>query len=116
MPIKAHLRRFYRGQDWEETRQAVLERAGHRCECTGHCGEMHGLEGRCTKRHHQVLLDGRRIVLATAHLNRVPGDDRPENLRAFCNRCHLLFDHPVHKVSRKATLRARKRPSLELPL
>ena len=33
-----------------------------------------------------------KVFLAAAHLNHDPGDNRPRNLRAFCQRCHMLHD------------------------
>lgn len=33
-----------------------------------------------------------RIVLTVAHLNHTPEDCRPENLRAWCQRCHNRYD------------------------
>ena len=50
-------------------------------------------------------VDGRtlhlvRIVLTIAHLNHVSGDDRPENLKALCQWCHLNFDKYHHAETR----------------
>jgi len=43
-----------------------------------------------------------RVVLTTAHLNHVPGDDRDENLKALCQWCHLNLDREHHRASRSA--------------
>lgn len=42
------------------------------------------------------------IVLTVAHLNHTPGDDRPENLKALCQWCHLNYDKDHHRESRAA--------------
>jgi 5-methylcytosine-specific restriction endonuclease McrA len=42
------------------------------------------------------------VVLTVAHLNNTPGDDRPENLRALCQWCHLIYDLEHHHRTRAA--------------
>ena len=42
------------------------------------------------------------VVITVAHLNHTPGDDRPENLKALCGFCHLLFDSDHHHETRSA--------------
>lgn len=51
--------------------------------------------------------------LGIAHLNNVPGDDRDENLAAWCRECHLIADRPFHKLTR-STRKDRARPLLRL--
>jgi hypothetical protein len=41
------------------------------------------------------------VVLAVAHRNHTPGDDRPENLAAWCQYCHLHWDLIQHADTRK---------------
>jgi hypothetical protein len=41
-----------------------------------------------------------RVVLTVAHLNHKPGDDRLENLKAFCQWCHLHYDKLHHHETR----------------
>jgi hypothetical protein len=56
-----------------------------------------------------------KIVLTIAHLDHDPRNCAPENLRAWCQRCHLAYDLPHHQVSAYMTRRA-ARNTLELPL
>ena len=49
-----------------------------------------------------------RVVLATAHLDHDPTNNRPGNLKALCQRCHMLHDHEEHQRRRRLTLRRRK--------
>jgi hypothetical protein len=49
-----------------------------------------------------------RVVLATAHLDHNPGNSRPGNLRALCQRCHLLHDRPEHRRRIKTTILMRR--------
>lgn len=52
------------------------------------------------------------VVLTVGHLNHVSGDDRPENMRAWCQWCHLNHDLAHHHETRSARKDAR-RPLLE---
>lgn len=97
-------------KDWLEISHAIrFVRAEGRCECTGECGKH---EGRCEAEHgkpHPVT--GSLVILTTAHLGTGTGDKhdkmdvRPENLKAMCPRCHLLFDLADHLEHALATRR-----------
>ena len=41
-----------------------------------------------------------RVVLASAHLNHDPSDNRPKNLAALCQRCHMIYDAAEHRRRR----------------
>ena len=41
-----------------------------------------------------------RVVLASCHLDHDPGNNRPRNLAAFCQRCHMLHDASQHRRTR----------------
>ena len=49
-----------------------------------------------------------KVVLAAAHLDHNPGNNRPRNLKAFCQRCHMLHDREEHQRRRSLTFRMRK--------
>ena len=49
-----------------------------------------------------------RVVPATAHRDYDTADNTDANLAAFCQRCHMLHDHPEHRRRRRTTLRACK--------
>jgi len=130
MPIRPELKGFY-PIDWVELSRVIrFERAGGRCE---HCGRPHGLtishlgDGRWFDPDAEIWRDGQgreiawidyrdysgvikqtRIVLATAHLNHDPTDNRIRNLKALCQRCHLLHDREEHRVRRRLTHRKRR--------
>jgi hypothetical protein len=40
------------------------------------------------------------VVLASAHLNHNPGDNRLRNLAALCQRCHMVHDAAEHRRRR----------------
>lgn len=128
MPIRADLKVHY-GKAWQVTRAAILARAGNKCECTGQCGDDHvflvfpSVGCRCGVPNGVTIwreVDNQRVwwcaeggakkpetrpvrvVLTVAHLNHTAGDDRPENLLALCQRCHLRLDREQHAASRRA--------------
>ncbi len=49
-----------------------------------------------------------RVVLATAHRDHDPTNNRPRNLAALCQRCHMLYDREEHRRRRWLTLFRRK--------
>ena len=118
MPIRPENRDRYPA-DWPEISRAVKDRAGWRCECTGECGRPAEHLGpdpieredmpavRCVN-HHGVPAygTGSRVVLTTAHLDHVPENCDPDNLRAMCQGCHLHYDRAHHAETRAASRRA----------
>jgi hypothetical protein len=91
MPIRPDLRHFY-GTIWkEEVRPKILARAGGRCEACGARGGSLALN-----RHGWTW----RVVLTVAHVNHLSGDDRDDNLRCWCARCHLVYDNGYHRLTR----------------
>ena len=42
-----------------------------------------------------------RVILASAHLNHDPGDNRSRNLAALCQRCHMRHDAEEHRRRRR---------------
>jgi hypothetical protein len=130
MPIKKELKGFY-PIDWRELSRTIrFERARGRCEC---CGRPHGRtichlgdgrwfdpdgeiwrdgQGRAIDwvdyRDYQGALQRTKVVLATAHLNHDVADNRAKNLKALCQRCHLLHDRAEHRRQRRLTWRRRR--------
>ena len=97
--------------DWKEISLRIRERSGGRCECAGECGTH---QGRCCAFDRQAHPITNTIVIFTvAHLGHGTGDKhdkmdvRDENLKAMCQRCHLIFDIREHVANRKATFRKR---------
>jgi hypothetical protein len=108
MPILPENRNRY-PKDWPQiSRRIRFERAQGRCECEGECGLDHG--GRCKAVNgepHPVTLS--RVVLTVAHL---PGREveqcGDDDLKAMCQRCHLIMDKDIHRRNRANTVRRRK--------
>jgi hypothetical protein len=110
--------------DWREISLRIRERAGNRCEGSPaypDCREKNGDFGyrengtglfvSMVDRHLMFRPLGARmfrIVLTVAHLNHDPMDCRDENLRAWCQRCHLVYDAKQHAQHARETRRSRK--------
>jgi hypothetical protein len=128
MPIRPELRPLY-PPHWRELSSHVrFERAGGRCQ---RCGRPHLAllrclpDGRWFDEQAATWRDRRgrparwpdlveatrfrmtRVVLAAAHLDSDPTNNRLKNLRALCQRCHMLHDRPHHLVQRWITYRRR---------
>lgn len=98
MPIAPENKHRYPA-NWKDIRAAIMERAGGRCECTGECG-LHR-NRRCVERHQEKAAWARgKVCLTTAHLDHQPEHNDPSNLKAMCNRCHLVYDRDHHRQSR----------------
>lgn len=130
MPIKPGLKGFY-PIDWRELSDVIrFGRAKGRCE---QCERPHGQtishlgDGRWFDPDEEVWRDGQgrvvdfvdfrdlgpalrqtRIVLATAHLDHDPTNNRPGNLKALCQRCHLLHDRDEHRKQTRVTILERR--------
>jgi hypothetical protein len=129
MPIRRELRHLY-PIDWPQLSALVrFGRAGGRCE---RCGRPHGRtvhhlgDGRWFDAEAETWRDGRgreieppaygeyrrlrrtRVVLAAAHLDHDPTNNRSRNVRALCQRCHLLHDRPHHRVQARLTVLMRR--------
>jgi hypothetical protein len=48
-----------------------------------------------------------RVILATAHLDNDPANNRLRNLRSLCQRCHMIHDRGYHLAQRWITYRLR---------
>lgn len=118
MPIRPENQWRYPA-NWPEVSAQIRDRAWNMCE---QCGvENHALGGRatdgtflpaqptgdngisftwpkpgdyglCVKGNRRAWCKIIRIVLTVAHLNHLPEDCRPENLRCWCQRCHNRYD------------------------
>jgi hypothetical protein len=130
MPIRPEFRWLY-PIDWPQLSAVIrFQRAKGRCET---CGRPHGRtvrhlgDGRWWDEEAQSWRDGQgrpllrldltthesavritRVVLATAHLDHDPTNNRLRNLKALCQRCHMRHDRDEHRRRRWLTLRMRK--------
>jgi hypothetical protein len=131
MPILARYRWLY-PFDWPQLSALVrFKRAKGRCE---RCGRPHGQDvrhlgdGRWWDEERNAWRNGNgrqlsrlpaliandsvmrttHVVLAAAHLDHDPTNNRLRNLRAFCQRCHMLHDRAEHQRRRWLMLRMHK--------
>lgn len=83
--------------DWEQIRERVLERACHACEGSPKYPDCRVLNYSI----HPVT--GSKVVLTIGHLNHDKSnfDVKDEDLRSWCQRCHLGYDASHHASNRK---------------
>ena len=136
MPIRRELRHYY-DKHWRFiTRPRILERAGHKCEACGKPDHTQVLTMTWEEERRRRMIwsldkvvqewrnekgevverpkERRRIrhvdvILTVAHLNHMAGEDNDDNLRAWCQWCHLHYDSTHHKETRQ-TGKDAKRP------
>lgn len=99
MPIPKWKQSYY-PKNWKEIADSVKERAGWCCEL---CGKKHG---DLINPKEPVKDDKTResIVVLTVHhfLGLLhPLANKPENLIAVCQRCHLRLDQPFKRMNKK---------------
>ena len=128
MPIRPDLRPLYPPHLRELSSQVRFVRAGGKCQ---RCGRPHLVHVRCLPdgrwfdEQAATWRDRRgrmarwpdlveatrfrmtRVVLAAAHLDSDPANNRMRNLRALCQRCHMLHDRSHHLAQRRITYRRR---------
>lgn len=98
MPIRPENRARY-PRDWKSISLAARSRAGNRCEGSPDFPDCRAENG---QPHPET---GSRVVLTVAHLDHTPENCDPENLKAWCQRCHLNYDRHHHAQTRSRTKR-----------
>lgn len=117
MPIRPENKLRY-PKEWPQISKAIRDRSGQRCEkCRApngvivarssgsymlpegetfdaETGEFLGIS-RGSEYDIKSLV---RIVLTVAHLDHQPENCDPDNLRAWCQRCHNVYDAPTRRA------------------
>ena len=129
MPIKPEMWRFYPGDRSEISRRVRFERAAGIYQS---CGRPHEAQIRCLPdgrwfdAARGTWRNGRgrparwpdlvetpqirhtRVILAAAHLDHDPRNNRLRNLKSLCQRCHVIHDRPYHLARRRITYLLRR--------
>jgi len=130
MPIKPENKARY-PKNWGEIRASILARAKNCCEQCGaknrtriargdgihadtyqtvdaevFCSDSGKYLGRVRMSDYHVkkMVD---IVLTIAHLDHIPENCDPSNLKALCQRCHLKYDAKLHSENARITRRSK---------
>ena len=131
MPIRAEMKALYPA-NWREISLSIRARAGQCCEQCGvpnyeigaraggkwwkaepkgsedHDHPRAGEDFPCRNGDEVQWLRTIRIILTVAHLDHDPRNCKPENLRAWCQRCHNLYDASMRRAgTRKRAHEAR---------
>lgn len=86
MPIRPENRSRY-PNNWKSIiRPSILARAGNCCEGSPAYPDCRRANGS------PIPHSDKRVVLTVAHLDHQPENCDPENLRAWCQRCHNGYD------------------------
>lgn len=101
MPIRPENKARY-PENWKDIVSQVRERSGNRCEGSPAYPDCSAVNGEA----HPVT--GSKVVLTTAHLDHTPENCGLENLRHWCQRCHLTYDSKHHAESRYMNSRCEK--------
>jgi 5-methylcytosine-specific restriction endonuclease McrA len=95
MPIRPENRKRY-PSNWKSISDDIRRvRARNRCEGSPaypDCGAVNGMP-------HPVT--GSLVVLTVAHLDHQPENCDPENLKAWCQRCHNTYDAEHRRQTRR---------------
>ena len=119
MPVKPENKHRY-PKNWKQISERILARAGHKCEQCGvkNYAFRNKRTGEVSDDGTQIeaweLADGdkvTKIVLTIAHLDHVPENCSDDNLRAWCQKCHLAYDHEHHQRNAHVTRQSRKAAS-----
>lgn len=101
MPIRESERTRY-PDNWRQISTVVRHEAGQRCEGSPAFPDCRAENGK----PHPVT--GSKVVLTVAHLDHTPENCDRDNLRAWCQRCHLTYDAAHHAKNAAETRRKRK--------
>lgn len=90
--------------NWDEISLSIRrDRAQWHCE---RCGIAQGT----------IREWGSKVVLTVMHLNHDTTDNRPENLQAACQKCHLAYDVSLHVQHAHETRRKKQERAGQQPL
>lgn len=95
MPITKEKRKRY-PKNWKKIRSAILARAGNRCEGSPKFPDCRA------ENHEPHPATKSKVVLTIGHLDHTPENCKPENLKAWCQRCHNNYDAEHRARNRKA--------------
>lgn len=100
MPIKPENKSRY-PDNWKQIRVEILKRAKHCCEFCG------------AENYEPHPITGSKVILTIAHLDHIPENSNPGNLKALCQKCHLSYDKEHHAKNARIT-RDKKSGTLRL--
>lgn len=100
MPIRPENKGRY-PKNWKDIVSQVRERSGDCCEGSPAYPNCRAVN----YQPHPVT--GSKVVLTTAHLDHTPENNRMDNLRHWCQRCHITYDAPMKAAGIKQRRNAR---------
>lgn len=98
MPIKPENKAKY-PKNWKQIRNRILDRAHNCCEGSPDFPECRA------ENYKPHPVTGSRVILTIAHLDHDETNGDDDNLRAWCQRCHLNYDLEHHQQNAYQTRR-----------
>ena len=106
MPIRADRKHLY-PKNWKVLRLSILARANNLCEGSPRFPECRAVN---YEPHPET---GSKVILTIGHLTHDETVDDPALLKAWCQRCHLVYD-AAHHAKNAAETRRRKLADADL--
>ena len=121
MPVKPENKKLYPHEWRTKIRPRIRARAGDKCEFCGvqnhaigyrdHTGTFHDENKTGWRDHFRFFTPKKlRIVCTVMHLNHDPTDNRDENLKLGCQKCHNSYDAKHRAETRAKTLLKKQAP------
>lgn len=96
--------------NWKQIRREILDRAGDRCEGSPQYPDCRA------QNHRPHPVTESKVVLTVAHVDHDRQNCGRENLKAWCQRCHLAHDKKQHARNAAQTRRDRRARADLFPL
>jgi hypothetical protein len=80
---------------WTLIRRLIIKRADNRCEGSPKFPNCRAAN------HEPHPITGSKVILTIAHMDHDRENNRFNNLKALCQRCHLMHDIKQHNFNRK---------------
>lgn len=109
MPIRPENKDKY-PKNWAAIRAQILLRSHQQCEGSPAYPSCRALN------HVPHPVTGSKVVLTIAHLDHDPTNNEPNNLRAWCQRCHVTYDAAHHASTAARTRKRHLERAGQLPL
>ena len=101
MPIRLENKDRY-PDDWKQIVERIRRRSGDRCEGSPAYPDCRALNG-CRHPITESI-----VVLTVGHLDHMPENCDDDNLKHWCQRCHLTYDAKHHSQTAYMTRREGK--------
>ena len=89
-------------KNWKMLRLQILERSDNKCEGSPKYPDCRAVN------YQPHPITGSKVILTVAHLDHDTKHNDLNNLRAWCQRCHLAYDSQYHANNARKTRKRKK--------